>query len=84
VPRSWRQIDVVQIHYELGQLYAYQGKMDLAIAQFTIALRTCRGEHAVARASARGGPRRRSPHKASIDNHLFHAPGDRCLLSRAA
>lgn len=70
-----------QIHFLLGQAYAYQGKMDRAIAEFEKAHQ----------ASALGPAAQRSDegigiaylHRAMVDKGVYRRPGDRCLLSAA-
>ena len=73
--------DVMEAHVALAQVYSYDGEMTEAIAQFEAA----RG---IAETDVKGA----LPdliqslgvahlHKAEMDNDLYRAPGDRCLLS---
>ncbi len=72
-------LDVMQLHFGLGQLDAFEGRMERAIARFEEAYRV-----------AAAVPGARLPteealgiahlHKAGMDNDVFTAPGERCLL----
>ena len=75
-------LDRAQAHVLLGQLHAYQGRIDPAIASWERALET-----------ARDVPEARLPvmealgiahlHKASLDNGAFHTPVEPCVLCAA-
>jgi tetratricopeptide (TPR) repeat protein len=76
-------LDRAQAHVLLGQLHAYQGRIDPAIAEWERAL-----------AAAQAVPAARLPvmealgiahlHKASLDNGAFHTPVEPCLLCAGA
>jgi hypothetical protein len=73
-------MDVLQLHYFLAQLYAYQGEMDPAIEQFEAAYR-------IAQSQVPGEiPQLQETlgiaylHKSEIDNNVYRDPGNRCLL----
>jgi hypothetical protein len=73
--------DALQLEYMLGQLYAYHGRMGDAIERFT------RVRERAVQIQPSLVPQLDEAlgiaylHKASLDNRLFHAPGDRCLLT---
>jgi len=73
--------DRVQFDYLLGQLYAYQGKMAQAIERFTSARTRAAAEMPALVPQLDEALGIAHLHKASIDNRVFHAPGDRCLLA---
>lgn len=73
-------LDVMQMHVELAQLEAFEGRMDGAIARLeqaaalaatTIPSALLQVEEALGMAHL---------HKAAADNRLFEAPGEFCLL----
>jgi len=73
--------EVMEAHVALGQLYAYRGEMAQAIAQFEAARRMAETELPAAVPDLLQSLGIAHLHKAEMDNGLFHAPGDRCLLS---
>ncbi len=77
------RFEVMQWHFLLGQLNAYQGKMDRVIEQFEQAF-------AVAMRDAPAGVGQMQEalgvahlHKAELDNGVQHGSSHRCLLSAA-
>ena len=73
--------DVMEAHVALGQLYAYDGEMTQAIAQFEAASRIAETDLPAAVPDLIQSLGVAHLHKAEMDNELYHAPGDRCLLS---
>jgi tetratricopeptide (TPR) repeat protein len=73
--------DVMEAHVALGQLYSYDGEMAQAIAQFEAARRLAESDLPAAVPDLIQSLGVAHLHKAEMDNGLFHAPGDRCLLS---
>jgi VCBS repeat protein/ASPIC/UnbV protein/PPIC-type peptidyl-prolyl cis-trans isomerase-like protein len=73
--------EALQLEYMLGQLYAYHGRMAEAIARFA------RVRERAAKIQPSLLPQLDEVlgvaylHKAALDNRVFHAPGERCLLS---
>ena len=72
--------DMIQAHYALAQLNAYQGKMDDAIREWEAA-------YAIAAASVPAGIPQLTEvlgvayfHSARMENGIFTDPGDRCLF----
>ena len=74
-----KPFDVIQQHYALAQLQAYQGNMDQAIEQWEAAYR-------IAAEIPGGRPQLEEVlgtahlHKAEIENGVYRTPGDRCLF----
>ena len=74
-----KPFDVIQEHYALAQLHAYQGNMDQAIKQWEAAYR-------IAAEIPGGRPQLEEVlgtahlHKAEIENGVYRTPGDRCLF----
>jgi tetratricopeptide (TPR) repeat protein len=71
--------DVMQAHFALAQLHAYQGRLDRALDQY-------RQAHETARAGVPAAALRMEEalgvaylHKAGLENGAHHAPGDICL-----
>jgi tetratricopeptide (TPR) repeat protein len=73
--------DVMEAHVALGQLYSYDGEMAQAIAQFEAASRLAETDLPAALPDLTQSLGIAHLHKAEMDNGLYHAPGDRCLLS---
>jgi tetratricopeptide (TPR) repeat protein len=73
--------DIMEAHVALGQLYSYDGDMTNAIAQFESARRIAETDLPAALPDLLQSLGVAHLHKAEMDNGLYHAPGDRCLLS---
>jgi tetratricopeptide (TPR) repeat protein len=71
----------MEAHVALGQLYSYDGDMTNAIAQFESARRIAETDLPAALPDLIQSLGVAHLHKAEMDNGLYHAPGDRCLLS---
>ena len=65
-------------HFNLGQLYAYRGRMDDAIDQYREAHRLTDDPAKRLRLEAALGIA--YLHRSEMDNGVYHAPGERCLL----
>jgi tetratricopeptide (TPR) repeat protein len=80
VLESQSPVDVTQEYYALGELYAYPGEMDKAIAQYRKAL-----DVANAKAPA-VGPQIEEEigiaylHKSEMDNGIYHGQGNHCTF----
>jgi hypothetical protein len=74
-------IDVVQADVILGQLHAYDGRIDDTIARFEQALPRATASFPEGLAQLEEMLGIAHLHKASIDNGVFRTPGDRCLIS---
>ena len=73
--------DVLEAHVALGQLYAYDGEMTEAIAQFEAALQLANADMPAAAPDLLQSLGIAHLHKAEMDNGLYRSPGDRCLLT---
>jgi tetratricopeptide (TPR) repeat protein len=73
--------DVMEAHVALAQVYAYDGEMKEAIAQFEAATRIAETNVKDALPDMIQSLGVAHLHKAEMDNDLYRAPGDRCLLS---
>lgn len=73
-------IDIMQAHYGLGEIYAYEGDMDAALQQFNISyeLAVSTVPSSVLQMEENLGVA--YLHKAEMENDVFRAPGERCLL----
>jgi tetratricopeptide (TPR) repeat protein len=72
--------DVMEGFTAYGQLLAYEGDMSGAIAQFEQAYRIAQSDVPGAIPDLLQSLGVAHMHKAEMDNGLYHAPGDRCLL----
>jgi tetratricopeptide (TPR) repeat protein len=73
--------DVMEAHVALAQVHAYTGEMKEAIAQFEAAARIAETTVKDALPDMIQSLGVAHLHKAEMDNDLYRAPGDRCLLS---
>lgn len=78
--KSTRPTDVMEVYMTRGQLYAYQGDMAKAVAEWEIAYRIAVSE------VPRGIPLMEEVlgvgylHKSEMDNDVYRHPGDRCIF----
>ena len=73
--------DVMEAFVAYGQLLAYDGEMTGAIAQFEQAYGIAQTDMPAAIPDLLQSLGVAHVHKAEMENGLYHAPGDRCLLS---
>ena len=78
---STTPFDLVQAHVVLGQLHAYFGGMSQTIERFTKAADLAASRAPAFRLALEEMIGIAYLHKAELGNDLYHAPGDRCLLS---
>jgi len=74
-------VDVIQADVILGQLHAYDGRMGDAAARFEQALPRAEKDFPESLAQLEEMIGIAHLHKAEMDNGVFRAPGDRCLLA---
>jgi FG-GAP-like repeat/PPIC-type PPIASE domain/ASPIC and UnbV len=74
-------IDVMQLHFGLGQLDAFEGRMDRAIARFAEAQRVAASQVPTGTLQMEEALGIAYLHKAGLDNDVFTAPGELCLLT---
>jgi tetratricopeptide (TPR) repeat protein len=77
-------LDVMQAHYAMGQLYAYQGNMDLAIAQYEEAYRVTISDIPDAVPMMEEALGIIHLHKSEMENGAYRAPGKKCLFPMSA
>jgi len=75
--------ELMQLHFVLGQIHAYHGRMEKVIEQFERSYRLALSDVPDAIHQSEQALGVAHLHKAELDNGFFHAPGDRCLLSAA-
>ena len=68
-------------HFNLAQVYAYQGRMNDAIAHFQHAYVAARSESAASAPQLEEALGIAYLHAAEMANGLYDQPGERCLLS---
>jgi tetratricopeptide (TPR) repeat protein len=73
-------LDAMQLHFGLGQLEVYEGRMDGAIARFEEALRIADAEVPGAALQMEEALGIAHLHKAGMDNNALARPGELCLL----
>ena len=83
-PRDYTMLEIVQAHVAYGQLFAYDGHMAETIVQFEQAHRLAVQHVPEAVPDLQQMLAVAHLHKAEMDNGIYHAPGDRCLLSMRA
>jgi len=72
--------DLMQVHFALAQLHAYDGRMDRALAQYQLAYETARSGVPAAILRMEEALGVAHLHKAGMDNDSHRAPGDICLF----
>ena len=72
--------DVMQAHFALAQLHAYDGRMDRALVQYQHAYDTARGGVPAAILRMEEALGVAHLHKAGMENDAHRAPGDICLF----
>ncbi len=78
--RARNPMDVLELHYFLAELYAYEGRMDAALLEFEQAYQIAQS------AAPEQLPQMEETlgivylHKSEMDNDIYRAPGVRCLF----
>ena len=73
-------LDRIQMHYALANLYAYQGDMEEAIAQWEQAYGIAKSELPAEMSDIEEALGIAYLHKSEMDNDVYRHPGDRCLF----
>jgi tetratricopeptide (TPR) repeat protein len=73
-------LDEMNARFALGELYAYQGNMDRAIERYLEAYRIAAADIPAATPGLNEVLGIAYLHKSEMENDIYHAPGDRCLL----
>jgi tetratricopeptide (TPR) repeat protein len=77
---SVQPIDVLSAHFSLGEIYSFWGDMQHAVEQFTAAHRIAQSEVPTALPPMNEALGIAYLHKSEMENDVYRAPGDRCLL----
>ena len=78
--KATKPVDVMEVYMAMGNLYAYQGEMAKAVAEWEIAYRIALAD------VPRGVPLMEEVlgvgylHKSEMDNDVYRNPGDRCIF----
>ena len=75
-----RPLDVIQMHYALANLYAYQGEMDKAIEEWQAAYQIASSQSPAAMPELEEALGIAYLHKSEMDNDVYRHPGDRCIF----
>ena len=78
---TYTPLEVIEGHVSLGQLAAYTGDMARTVTEFEQAHRLAERDNPAALPDLEQMLAIASVHKAEIDDGIYSAPGDRCLLS---
>jgi len=73
-------IDILNAHYALGEIYAFWGDMEHAIAQYSAAHQIAQSEIPTALPSMNEALGIAYLHESEMENDVYRAPGERCLL----
>jgi tetratricopeptide (TPR) repeat protein len=77
-------IDIMQEHFSLAQLYAYQGQMDPAIAEYTASYLLAQSDVPTAVPQMEESLGIIYLHKSEMENDAYRAPGKKCLFPMRA
>jgi tetratricopeptide (TPR) repeat protein len=72
--------DVLQLHYFLAELYAYEGRMAAALPEFENAYQAAQSGVPAAVAQMEETLAIMYLHKSEMENDIYREPGDRCLF----
>jgi tetratricopeptide (TPR) repeat protein len=73
-------MDVIQAHYALADLYAYQGEMEPAIEQWLEAYQVAQTQLPEAMGELEEALGIAYLHESEIENDVYRVPGDRCIF----
>ena len=79
-PPSGSALDRIEAHYGLANLYAYQGAMGKAVAQWESAYQIATTELMGAMPELEEVLGVAYFHKSEMENDVYHHPGDRCIF----
>ncbi len=77
---SFAPLDLLNLHYSLGEIYSYEGDMEHAVAQYNQAYQIAASQAPKAKLRMDEAMGVAYLHKSEIENDVYHTPGDRCLL----
>jgi tetratricopeptide (TPR) repeat protein len=75
-----RPLDVIQMHYALANLYAYQGQMEEAIEEWQAAYQIAASQLTGAMPELEEVLGTAYLHKSEMDNDVYRQPSDRCIF----
>ena len=73
-------LDMIQAHYALADLYAYQGQMEPAIEQWLVAYQIAQDQLPQAMAELEEALGISYLHQSEMENDVYRAPGNRCIF----
>jgi tetratricopeptide (TPR) repeat protein len=76
---SFAPIDLLNLHYSLGEIYSYEGDMKDAVSQYDQAYQIAASQVPKAQLQMDEAMGVALLHKSEMVNGLYHTPGDRCL-----
>lgn len=77
---SFAPIDLLNMHYALGEIYSYQGEMNHAVVQYKAARDIAAPKIPQAKLQMNEAIGVGYLHKSEMENGVYRNPGDRCLL----
>ena len=78
-----RPLDIIQMHYALANIYAYEGEMDKSIEQWQTAYEIASAQLTGAMPELEEVLGIAYLHKSEIDNDIYRHPGDQCIFPPA-
>jgi len=75
-----RPLDIIQMHYALANLCAYQGQMDQAIEEWQAAYQIAASQLAAAMPELEESLGIAYLHKSEMDNDVYRHPGEQCIF----
>jgi tetratricopeptide (TPR) repeat protein len=80
VAHDSRPLDLIQMHYALANVYAYQGQMDQSIAEWQTAYQIATSQLIGAMPELEEVLGIAYLHKSEMDNDVYRHPADRCIF----
>jgi tetratricopeptide (TPR) repeat protein len=77
---SYAPIDLLNAHFSLGELHSYEGDMDQAVEQYEEAYQIAVSDAPEAVPQMNEALGIAYLHKSEMENDVYRAPGERCLL----
>jgi tetratricopeptide (TPR) repeat protein len=75
-----RPLDIIQMHYALANLYAYEGEMEKSIEQWQAAYEIASAQLPAAMPELEEVLGIAWLHKSEMDNDIYRHPGDQCIF----
>jgi len=77
---SFKPVDLLNTYYSFGEIYSYVGDMDRAVPQYQKAHQIAAEQETMAEPQMEEAMGIAYLHKSEMENAIYRAPGDRCLL----